>query len=88
MDQKEEIQDRLISVHEVTVLLGVSPATIWRFVANRSFPEPLRLGAQLRRWWLSDVDAWIEARSKASSRQNSSDLRRVVIRRGNTECEN
>ena len=61
---------RLIGVHELAVILNVSPESIYaktskknRGNLNLEIPEPVDLGARLKKWWLPDVYQWIEDRT-------------------------
>jgi len=64
----ENVQDenrpaeRLIRIGEVRRLTGLSTATLYRKVATREFPRPVRLGASARAWPLSEVQNWIAGR--------------------------
>jgi len=46
-------------------LLPVSPATIWRFVKDGTFPRPFKLGENCTVWDASEVDAWLVSRKAA-----------------------
>ena len=39
--------------------LRVSPATVWRWVHERTFPKPFKLGESLTVWNLADVEAFV-----------------------------
>ena len=41
---------------------GFSRATVYRRVADGSFPAPVDLGRSMSAWVEDEVDAWIEAR--------------------------
>ena len=43
-------------------LFQISRATIYRWVKEGSFPKPIHLGANMVRWKVSDIEAWIVAR--------------------------
>ena len=47
-------------------LLPVSPATIWRFVKDGTFPRPFKLGENCTVWDASEVDAWLVSRKEAA----------------------
>ena len=46
----------------VVELIGVSRATIWRWVAENLFPAPVRLGPRAVGWRRTDVEAWLASR--------------------------
>ncbi len=49
-------KDPLLSLRDVTAELGLSAATIYRHVAARTFPEPTRIGKNVR-WRRSTIEA-------------------------------
>ena len=54
--------ERLIRIGEVKRLTGVSTATLYRKIAAKEFPRPVRLGVVARAWPLSEVQDWIAGR--------------------------
>jgi prophage regulatory protein len=46
-------------------LLPVSPATIWRWVKDGTFPAPFKLGSNTTVWDAGKVEAWIEEQKGA-----------------------
>lgn len=46
-------------------LLPVSPATIWRWVKDGTFPAPFKLGLNTTVWSANAVDAWVDAHKGA-----------------------
>jgi prophage regulatory protein len=51
--------ERLIRIAEVKRLTGLSTATLYRKIAAKEFPRPVRLGVVARAWPLSEVQNWI-----------------------------
>lgn len=45
-----------LKIEDVAGRFGVSGRTIYRWIENRGFPEPVWLG--YNKWRVSDVDAW------------------------------
>jgi predicted DNA-binding transcriptional regulator AlpA len=45
-------------------LLAVSPATIWRWVREGTFPKPFKLGKSVTVWDAAEIDAFIASRAK------------------------
>jgi prophage regulatory protein len=54
---------RLPSVMRMT---GLGRSTIYRLVAEKSFPCPVRLGPRAVAWRRSDLDQWSSARPNAT----------------------
>lgn len=46
--------------------LPVTPATVWRWVARKEFPAPVRLGPGTTAWRMSDVEEW-EAKQRTTA---------------------
>lgn len=43
---------------QVAERFGVARETIWRWRAKGEFPRPYKLGPNMTRWRLSDIEAW------------------------------
>ncbi|MDR2881342.1 MAG: AlpA family phage regulatory protein, partial [Azoarcus sp.] len=48
-------------------ILGVSPATLRRWVEKEQFPRPIRLSKRVSVWRAEDVQAWMLDRSAKSA---------------------
>ena len=46
----------------VLKLTGLGRSTIYRWVADGSFPPPVRLGPRAVAWRWSDLDQWTQSR--------------------------
>ena len=57
--QLEEL--RVLRLEEVTRLTGLARATIYKKVADGTFPPPLRLSGRAVGWRLSDISDWLQA---------------------------
>ena len=53
--------DRLLKVDEIALICGMSKSTIYRRVADGSFPAPIRVGVRAARWRRSEINQWIES---------------------------
>ena len=49
-------------VRTVAAQFACDPSTIWRKVANGTFPQPIRFGTGMTRWSGAEIDAMIEAK--------------------------
>ena len=54
--------DRLIRIREVTALTGKSRASVYRGMANGTFPPSVRIGQDAVAWPESAIARWIEER--------------------------
>ena len=61
------LQFRILRRHEVLALVGVSSATLARWVQSGAFPRPLRLGPNSTGWRFDAVREWIETREPAGA---------------------
>ena len=52
----------LVSANTGAALLGISPATYWRRVKDKTLPEPIRI-AGVTRWRLDDLKAAVDSLS-------------------------
>ncbi len=44
---------------QLMTILPFSPATLWRKVADHSFPAPVKLSERVTAWKVEDVRAWM-----------------------------
>ncbi len=51
--------ERFIRIREVSHRTGLATSTIWKWVAEGKFPEPIRLGRRFTVWAESGIDGWI-----------------------------
>jgi prophage regulatory protein len=58
------IQDVLIRIDYVCAVTGLSVPTIYRLMAKRDFPRPLKITSSARAWKLSEITAWINSRER------------------------
>ena len=49
---------RLLRLKEVSTMIGLGRSSIYRYVSEGRFPEPIRVGIRSVRWKLADVLAW------------------------------
>lgn len=67
MPSKEPIY--YFSVRDLARRYNNSPATVWRWVAERDFPRPVRLSRGCTRWRLHEVEAWEAARQNQAAQR-------------------
>lgn len=58
-------EDRLIKMREVIQLTSLSRSSIYKKMAQ-GFPAPIQMSARSRRWWRSDVVAYIASRPRST----------------------
>lgn len=57
----------LLKIHDVQGLVRLSKRTLYRMIAARTFPAPIRpQGVRASLWRTSDVHAWLESQSGAA----------------------
>jgi excisionase family DNA binding protein len=55
----------LLTIRDVSKLLGISQRAIWGWANDGKFPPPLELG-RLRRWRREDIEAWLARQAEAA----------------------
>lgn len=58
-------QPRILRRAAVATRTGLSATSLWRLMQAGDFPKPVSLGRRAVGWIEAEVDAWIEARSRA-----------------------
>ncbi|GIV53473.1 MAG: hypothetical protein KatS3mg038_3994 [Candidatus Kapaibacterium sp.] len=53
---------KLVRAHELAAMLGVCRHTIYHWVRNGRFPQPLKIGPRATAWRLEDVERWLAER--------------------------
>ncbi|HYC42360.1 MAG TPA: AlpA family transcriptional regulator [Noviherbaspirillum sp.] len=61
----------IIRLPQVKERTGLSRTTLYSLIKEGKFARPISIGARAVGWLSSDIDAWIEARVKASRSTNS-----------------
>jgi prophage regulatory protein len=58
--------DRVVGQEDLYARFGIkaSRSTIWRWVKNKSFPRPIRLGENKICWLESEIEAWLRKRAR------------------------
>ena len=55
--------ERLIGRKEVLILIGISNATLWRWIKAGRFPAPMKIGKKKVAWRSSVLATWIAQRT-------------------------
>ncbi len=58
----EAVTPLFLRMPTVMRMTGLGRSTIYRLIAQRKFPSPVRLGPRAVAWRSSDLDEWSEAR--------------------------
>lgn len=59
------LPDALLNVKTVSAVTALSAASIYRKLAAKAFPAPIRMGQRCTRWRSGDVRNWIQAQQVA-----------------------
>lgn len=62
-------QEVLYRLPDVITISGRKRSTLYRGIAEGTFPRPVQLGPQSVGWRKSDLDAWIASRPVTTSRK-------------------
>lgn len=65
--------DRVVRRAELLEVLGVSAASLYRWIADGHFPNPIKLGPNSVGWRQSEVREWLESRERGGTVAVSSD---------------
>ena len=75
---------RYIRLRELLTYVPMSASTVWRKVADESFPQPVRLSARITAWNMDDVYQWLREQAAQTSENfpmlKPTDAPRRVIR--------
>lgn len=63
--------DRIIRKKELALMLGISEATIYRWIKTEGLPKPIKLGANSVGWWQSEIDQWLNSRARGLTINNA-----------------
>ena len=55
---------QILRMHDVMAKLGVSRQTVYRLMADESFPRSIKIGKRTVGWRLDEVERWITARAQ------------------------
>lgn len=59
--------ERLLRLHEVMAITGVSKSWIYDAAKAGRFPRRIRISSRMVGWRLSDVQKWIDERAQAGA---------------------
>lgn len=57
---------QVLRVRDVAKKMGISKATLYRWIDAGEFPKPLRLGPRSVGWWSDDVKEWLRTRPESA----------------------
>lgn len=60
MSQRVYRASQLTSKPGHSGILPISPATLWRLVKAKKFPQPFKLGARVTVWDAAEVEAFLQ----------------------------
>ena len=60
---------RFLRIADVMLTTGLGRSTIYRMIANQTFPRQVRLTPQTSGWWQADVDRWLGERRQECPQQ-------------------
>ena len=55
------MKQALLTCKDVTLLVGLSRSSIWRFEQEGKFPKRITLSNRCVRWSKNEVDSWVDA---------------------------
>ena len=61
----------LLTRREVESRFGISKTTIYRKVADGSFPPPIQIGARAVRWDEAEIAEWLRGRPRSGGQRTT-----------------
>lgn len=58
------VQERINRLNELKIRLGLSKTTIYKKIANGTFPASVRISERSVGWKETDIQAWLESLPK------------------------
>ncbi|NOZ94935.1 MAG: AlpA family transcriptional regulator [Acidobacteria bacterium] len=58
--------DRLLRIDQVSELVALKRAAIYQYMAEGTFPRPVKIGKRAVAWRESDIQEWIRSRVEAA----------------------
>ena len=56
---------KLLRLHQVIETTGLARSTIYKMIALRQFPAPLKLTRKTVAWPSTEIDGWIASRTRS-----------------------
>ena len=72
------MNDELLKPEQIMVLLKCCRATMFNYIRQGLFPEPIKISARSIRWPSSVVKSWLENKGKQFNKQKESWIDEVV----------
>lgn len=63
------MRHRIMRIEEVCQCTALARATIYKYIAQHSFPKPLPLGGRAVGWLECEIQEWIQSRIDARDAQ-------------------
>lgn len=65
-DHRDQPALVFLRMHSVMKITGLGRSTIYRLIASKQFPSPVRLTSHAVAWRSTDIEAWSETRPMAA----------------------
>lgn len=65
-DHRDQPALVFLQMHAVMKITGLGRSTIYRLIASKQFPSPVRLTSHAVAWRSTDIEAWSETRPMAA----------------------
>ncbi len=62
---------KLLRMRDLTSEYGLSPATVYRWIGEGSFPPPISIGSNSVAWNREEIEEWRLSRPRASIKQST-----------------
>ncbi len=63
-DNNSAAFNRCVRIRQVCEMTGMSRASVYRKIAEGTFPKSFKIGARMSAWRVSTIEAWITDRER------------------------
>ena len=63
---------KLLRMRDLTSEYGLTPATVYRWIGEGSFPLPVNLGSNSVAWHREEIESWLKSRPRAKVKVRAS----------------
>jgi prophage regulatory protein len=65
------MSEKILRKPEVLARVGIKNSTLYAWIAQGSFPRPLRIGSRAVGWQESQIDKWIEQKARLAGHSDA-----------------
>lgn len=62
---------KLLRMGDLKSEYGLKPASVYRWISEGSFPDPVNIGSNSVAWFREEIEAWLRSRPRAKIKRIS-----------------